>query len=413
MQDFGTKADNSPPPGGQLSAAEFNNLATENENAVLRGGLSLSGASDTQLAQSVFLHSVKATSFQDSGAANAYVATPISGASGVLLPASYAAMSGAVVSFKAANSSTAASTLNIGQTTGTLIGSKAIRTQSDVAIPAGAIQAGQTVQLIYNPAFDSGNGAWELLPWANSQISQISQPAGTLNTRIIIAAAAATATVTADAVLFNTTFGGRPYLVGSFNKSINLATTGAGGMDTGTAPVNGYVSLYAIYNPTSGASAVLACAQATSSGWLYTGPNMPVGYTASVLISSNATNASSQFKISTTLGRIVYIPQASVYTSSGGTIPSPISIPLSAVVPSNAKAFGGNFNAASTVATAIGITLAADANNSGYQNVNSAQSVQITSPFRCPITTPQTAYITATAGGGTPTYNINVSSYEF
>ena len=166
MQDFGTKADNSPPPGGQLSAAEFNNLATENENAVLRSGQTLSGASDTQLAQSLFLHAVKSESFQDSGAANAYVATPISGASGVFLPSAYTAMSGAVIAFKASNANSGASTLNIGQTTGTLLGAKPIRTQGDAAIIAGSILAGQYVELVYNSAFDSGNGAWELRPWA-------------------------------------------------------------------------------------------------------------------------------------------------------------------------------------------------------------------------------------------------------
>ena len=168
MQDFGTKADNSPPPGGQLSAAEFNNLATENENAVSHSGQTLSGASATQLAQSLFLHGVKAESFQDSGAANAYVATPISGTSGVLLPADYSAMNGAVISLKASNANSAASTLNIGQTTGTLLGTKPIRTSSDTALPANTITAGKFFQVIYNSAFDTGNGAWEFLPWASA-----------------------------------------------------------------------------------------------------------------------------------------------------------------------------------------------------------------------------------------------------
>lgn len=164
MQDFGTKADNSPPPGGQLSAAEFNNLATENENAVLRSGQTLSGASATQLAQSLFLHSVKAETFQDSGLANAYVATPVSGTNGVLLPGDYANMGGAKVVFKASNANTAAATLNIGQTTGTLLGTKAIVDQSGAALTGGEIKAGKYAQLIYDPSI--GAGSWVLLPWA-------------------------------------------------------------------------------------------------------------------------------------------------------------------------------------------------------------------------------------------------------
>lgn len=161
MQDFGTKADNSPPPGGQLSAAEFNNLATENENAVLRSGQTLSGASDTQMATSLFLHGVKSGTFQDSGAANAYVATPVSGSSGVLLPTGYTSMDGAVIIFKASNGNTAASTLNIGQTTGTLIGTKAIVDQTGAAISSGAITGGAYVMVRFDASI--GAGSWVLI----------------------------------------------------------------------------------------------------------------------------------------------------------------------------------------------------------------------------------------------------------
>ena len=166
MQDFGTKADDTAGPSGQLSAAEFNNIASENENSVLRSGQALNGSSETQLAQSLFIHSVKAGGFQDSGAANAYVATPISGSGGVLLPSSYAALNGSTITFSASATNSGASTLNIGQTTGTLLGAKALRTQADTALVANTIVAGQHIQVKYNAAFDGGSGAWVLLPWA-------------------------------------------------------------------------------------------------------------------------------------------------------------------------------------------------------------------------------------------------------
>lgn len=162
MQDFGTKADDTAGPSGQLSAAEFNNLAVELENAVLRSGQALSGASVVQLATSLFLHAVKAQTFQDSGAANAYVATPVSGASGVLLPTDYATSDGSVILFRAANANTAASTLNIGQTTGTLLGTKAIVDQAGAALTTGAIAAGSYVQLRYDASI--GAGSWVLIP---------------------------------------------------------------------------------------------------------------------------------------------------------------------------------------------------------------------------------------------------------
>lgn len=171
MQDFGTKANDTAGPSGQLSAEEFNNLATELENSVLNSGVALSGASVTQLAGALFINGVKADGFQDSGVANAYVATPISGASGVVLPSSYAPLNGATISFVAAATNSGASTLNVGQTTGTLLGTKEIRTQSDVAIPGNAIVAGQHIQVRFNSAFNAGAGAWVLLPWAFSDLA--------------------------------------------------------------------------------------------------------------------------------------------------------------------------------------------------------------------------------------------------
>lgn len=168
MQDFGTKADDTAGPSGQLSASEFNNLATELENAVLRSGLVLNGASVTQLASSIFMHGVKAQTFQDSGAANAYVATPVSGSGGVLLPADYSPLDGTVISFQAANTNSGASTLNIGQTTGTLLGAKAILGEGGAAIAANTIFAGQYLQLRYDSSLSAGVGAWVLMPWARS-----------------------------------------------------------------------------------------------------------------------------------------------------------------------------------------------------------------------------------------------------
>lgn len=233
------------------------------------------------------------------------------------------------------------------------------------------------------------------------------------NVKMSITAASSSATLTADQLYVSTSLSGQSFRLTSFSKSVNLATTGAGGMDVGTAPVSGYVSVYAIYNPTTAVSALLACAQATSNGSVYSGANMPAGYTASALVSSLATNASSQFKVSTTLDRTVIIPSINGYSSSGGTIPSPVPISLVAVLPTNAKYFSGIMSANSTLATTVGISVSADAANSGYQNVNGGPLQQLAAPFRCPVTTPQTAYITASAGGGTPTYIINISAYEF
>lgn len=233
MQDFGTKADNSPPPGGQLSAAEFNNLATENENAVVHSGQTLSGASDTQLAQSLFLHGVKSQTFQDSGAANAYVATPVSGAGGVLLPGSYATMNGAIISFSASAANTGASTLNIGQTTGTLIGTKKIFTESGADLTAGSIQAGQYLQLRYAASLDSGAGAWILLRWSASEFAN--------HGNVVFAAAGVTPWVIPAGVfrVRVTVIGGG----GGGGKRTGSASSGAGGGGGGGGVSEGFVTV--------------------------------------------------------------------------------------------------------------------------------------------------------------------------
>lgn len=266
MQDFGTKADNSPPPGGQLSAAEFNNLATENENAVLRSGQGLSGASDTQLAESLFLHGVKSGTFQDSGAANAYVATPVSGASGVLLPDAYTNINGAIISFKAANTNSGASTLNIGQTTGTLIGTKPIRTQLDAPIPANTILAGQQVELVYNAAFDSGSGAWEIVPWVSSEV-----PLAFANLRSSATGLSAIATITADSIVVLSSVGSPKRLM-AVSVTPSLAASGANGLDTGISAASTWYAAYVIWNPATQVTAGLFSLSGTA-------PTMPAGFT--------------------------------------------------------------------------------------------------------------------------------------
>lgn len=90
--------------------------------------------------------------------------------------------------------------------------------------------------------------------------------------------------------------GGRSHKITGFSKTINLSLTGVGGMDTGAAPALGFVSIYAIYNPTTDTSALLA--QDTTSiiaPFIYGGGYLPPGYTHSWLLSIWKTNASRQF----------------------------------------------------------------------------------------------------------------------
>lgn len=137
------------------------------------------------------------------------------------------------------------------------------------------------------------------------------------NAKMSVTAASSTATFTADELIVQTALGGLQYKLSSFSKTINLATTGVGGMDTGTVPANGFVALYAIYNPTTQISALLAVnASSVVAPEVYGGSNMPAGYTASALVSVLPTS-SSQLAPVIQQGRRVSIVGASILSGSG------------------------------------------------------------------------------------------------
>ncbi|NOK41657.1 phage tail protein [Burkholderia thailandensis] len=232
-----------------------------------------------------------------------------------------------------------------------------------------------------------------------------------------VGTAGASATLTADEIIVESALGGAAYKLANFNKTINLATTGAGGMDTGSAPVSGYVALYAIYNPTTGASALLA-RNATSAVQpnVYGGANMPSGYTASALVSVWPTNGSGQFVAGVQIDRQVAIPALTVLSSST-TQASVTSLTISSAVPPNARKVSGTIGVSSTSSTPnTSLSLYASSAGVGIQGVNTSvgaaggNSVGYKDLL---ISVSQTIYYTATSSAGTPSFTATVSGYEF
>jgi hypothetical protein len=235
------------------------------------------------------------------------------------------------------------------------------------------------------------------------------------NLAMSVTAASATATLTADEIIVESALGGLTYKLASFSKSINLATTGAGGMDTGTAPVSGFVALYAIYNPSTGTSALLAT-NATSAVQpsVYGGANMPSGYTASALVSVVPTNASSQFAPVMVVDRAVNIGTAAVITNST-TIVSNQTLALS-VVPKNAKTVTGGLSCSSSALSTMSLVVwGSDVAVGGYA-VQGGYGANVISnaPFvRVPmLNTPQQIRYSSSNTNGTPSFSINVTAYE-
>lgn len=183
------------------------------------------------------------------------------------------------------------------------------------------------------------------------------------NLAMSVTAASATATLTADEIVVGTALGGQKYVLGAFNKTINLGATGAGGMDTGAAPANGFVALYAIYNPTTGASALLAKnATSVAAANVYGGASMPSGYTASALVGVWPTNASNQFVVGYQSDRS-FSTNPTTVASTSSSISAYTAINISSVVPLNAKSVTGFMNASGNNATNTQVNVASSAFN--------------------------------------------------
>lgn len=291
---------------------------------------------------------------------------------------------------------------------------KAIRQSSIMAAVLGQFIANTTGQ----NATDDGTTATLLANLIAAVKASSNTVVGTMrNAKMAIAAASVTATLTADEVVVGSALGGLKYTIANFSQTVNLTTTGVGGMDTGAAPTSGYVALYAIYNLTTGAQGILAVnATSTAVGSIYGGANMPSGYTASALISVWPTNAGKQLIAGLQIDRKVSIPFVSVLSTST-TQASVTALSISGAVPPNARKISGTMSASSTSTTPnTSLSLYASGAGVGIQGVNTsvgAAGAVSVNYNDLPIAVSQTTYYTATSSAGTPTFSATVSSYEF
>ena len=267
--------------------------------------------------------------------------------------------------------------------------------------------------------YECVGGAQPVAPATASQHAvQMQQMIGVVgsvrNLVMSVTAASATATLTADEIVVETALGGLRYCLSSFNKTINLATIGAGGMDTGSAPVSGYVALYAIYNPTTQTAALLATnATSVVAPNVYGGANMPSGYTASALLSVWPTNSSSQFVVGLQQDRAFFFNIATAFNSST-TQASLTAISLATYFPRNAKSFDGSMGFSSSAISVMNISIASSSGGLGQKifslgGVTSSGNVVPLSNI--PLLTAQTIYYAASSSAGTPTFVIYVSGY--
>ncbi len=205
------------------------------------------------------------------------------------------------------------------------------------------------------------------------QMGQLTGVVGTArNARMSVTAPSATATFTAEELIVQAGLGWLQYKLAGFNKSVNLGITGAGGMDTGSAPANGFVALYVIYNPTTQGSALLAVnATSTVAPEVCMGV-MPAGYTASALVSVWGIT-SSLFRIGFQSNRYIAIPTTNIYSVSGGTTTQTV-LGVSPVAPPNAKQIDIVLTANETVA-GNGVALNIASSTSGIGQFGAVSTV--------------------------------------
>lgn len=228
------------------------------------------------------------------------------------------------------------------------------------------------------------------------------------NAKMSVTSASATATFTAAEIIVKTALGGLMQVRSSYSQSINLGTTGAGGMDTGAAPVSGFVSIYAIAKP-DGTTSILACAVATSTASIYGGANIPSGYTYSALIGVWPTDSSKRFVVGIQNGDM--FSGAENVVLSGGVQTSYTSVSISGAVPPNATCIVGYAAASYSSAGGYG-SIAADSSGTGaFDTGTVASGIAMRDVLILPIITTQTVYYkTSNSGTG---ISLVVTGYKF
>lgn len=232
------------------------------------------------------------------------------------------------------------------------------------------------------------------------------------NAAMRITVASSTATWTADELVVETAIGGTQYRLNNLSLSINFATTGAGGMDTGAAPASGFVAIYAIYNPTTKTTASLAVnVTSAKAPEVYGGSNMPSGYTASALIAVCGTNSSGQLLPGLLTDRTWMTPRTIVLNVTVQNS-SWTSMTLAAMVPLNAKRVMGDLAGATnsgniTMGGAGDSTNAIGASWPTYYLIGQC-------PFDVELSSPQTMYYLNTMSSGSIIlFQVFVKGYVF
>jgi hypothetical protein len=399
-----------------LDADFANMLMMELINVVEAGGLTPSKTTYNQVVTAI------QTLMQQNGANYAHDTSATANQIVVALaPAPTAYAEPLTIRFKAAN--TNVSTTNGGACTININGIGAISLQSGAgALQGGEIVAGKQYSAIYNASLNAAvligqaGGAVPVALATQSehavQLGQVAAFGAVRNLTASLTAAATSITFAAQAIVVKSALAGISTLLTNYSETLNLATTGAGGMDTGSAPDSGFVGVYAIWGA-AGTSIIATNGTAASVPEQYGGANMPAGYTQSQLISVLPINSSGQIKALFQRDRTVSIANVSALNSSTSQS-SLTALSISAVVPPSATEIGGTLNAFSTTSSTLTLVLSSNASGFDLKQASTTAADQVVTPFSgVKLISQQSMYYSATSSAGTPTYIITIGQYSF
>src|ERR1700691_1176406 len=268
-------------------------------------------------------------------------------------------------------------------TTGTVSGlsmtqdtNAALDTLNTLASGTGAPASGEAGQLWHDTTnnliriLSLDSSSW--IPWLRlSETLYLAAPyftksvVGSARNLVITQTGNATATAVAEEVVVETALGGFGYKISNFSVTLTASGNGANGLDTGSLAAKTFYALYAIYNPTTSTAAILATLSSTSNGSIYSGTNIPSGYTMSALIGFMLTNGSSHFVVSTQLDREVFYQSPIAVLSNATGVSSLTSVSLSSAVPTTAKSCSGYMTAGN--GAACNLQVSADGTGTGLQ----------------------------------------------
>ena len=228
------------------------------------------------------------------------------------VPAAYT--NAQIVSFKAVATSSGSVTI---QTTG--LAFIKLFTAAGVQAASGDIVSGTHYEVQYWSDLDTGSGGFIIL---NATVTAIANPTtGSFSNLVITVTANATLTVTADAAVLQNAGGGTARVT-SASVTINTASAGANGLDTGAIAASKWYAVYLIYNSASSTTAGMI-------SLAYPAPTtLPSGYNYYARLGWVATDGSSNLLRTKQLGKNVqYIVTATASsTATGGNTPSPVVI---------------------------------------------------------------------------------------